>query len=202
MNKRSYEIIPAPKGENLAEYRNTAIKKCRADYMVFEGPDMVFDPAMGDVLASEMERSGAGLVLCGYDITEGDEVIYETPEFNRRVMDREDMLCRYFYQTHYQGYVCNKMFKTSVLKKKRIRFDTDIPGSEEMLFLVRYTKAIHDVVMLPDILCHIKNVGEADLGLELEAFYRMRKKLWRHDDAQWLCDQNIELLEMELDTEI
>ncbi len=198
MKSFDYEIIPALEGGNIAKFRNHAIKNCRAKYIIFAGPDMVLAPETGDILAEEMERSGAGLVSCGYDILDQDVPYYVTPEFNRRVLDREDMLCRYFYQTHYQGFVWNKMFKTSVLKRKRIRFDTDIPGSEEMLFLIRYTKAIHNVVMLPDVLCHVHSVGEADLMLEMESYRRMRKKLWRHDDAQWLCDQSLELLEMEM----
>lgn len=202
MGITDYEIIPAPTGGNAAEYRNKAIKGCRAKYIMFEGEGMTIDPGAGERLANEMTRSGAGLVTCGYEILDDGEPCYVTPEFNRRVLDREDMLCRYFYQTHYQGYVWNKMFRTSVLKRHRIKFDTDIPGSEEMLFLIRYTKAIHNVVMLPDVLCHVKSVGEADIELEMEAYYRMEKKLWRHDDAQWLCQQSIELLEMELDTEI
>ena len=197
MKTNDFEIVPAPDGENAAEFRNRAIKSCKAKYIMFAGDGMVMEPCMGEVLMDEMVSSGAGLVTCGYDIISDEQCVYTTPEFNRRVLDREDMLCRYFYQTHYQGYVWNKMFKTSVLKKHRIRFDTDIPGSEEMLFLIRYTKAIHDVVMLPDVLCHVSNVGEADIGFELEAYIRMQKKLWRHEDAQWLCEQTLELLEME-----
>ncbi len=197
MKEYDYEIVPAPVGENPAEFRNNAIKKCKAKYIMFAGEDMTVEPETADILAAEMVHSGAGIVTCGYDISSDGQVIYTTPEFNRRVLDREDMLCRYFYQTHYQGYIWNKMFKTSVLKRRRIRFDTDIPGSEEMLFLIRYTKSIHDAVMLPDVLCHVNSVGEADIELEIEAYRRMQKKLWRHDDAQWLCEQTLELLEME-----
>ena len=202
MSKVDYEIVPAAE-QDLAAFRNKAISHCSEKYIVFADPGMTIDPEMGEILMEELERSGAGMASCGYDIIDPDtgEPYYATPEFNRRVLEKEDMLCRLFYQTHYQGSVGNKMFRTGTLKRRRIRFDSDLPGSEDMPFLVKYLCVTHSAVMLPEHLCHIVTPQEADLELEIEAYYRMKKKLWRHPDPRWLCEQSIEFLEMELTDE-
>ena len=203
-----YEIIEATSGEGLAALRNEGIKNCKAKYIIFGAPGVFMEEGTAEYLIEEMESTGCGMASCGYDIMtpetdvsaglpEEFEVYYMSPEFNRRVMDSEDMLCRLFYQTHYQGFIWNKVFRTETIRRKRIRFDTDIPGSEEMPFLIRYIRSIREAVMLPEILFHIHDVPEADIDCEIEAYKRMKKKLWRHADARWLCEQNIELLEIE-----
>ncbi len=221
MGSSEYEIIRQGSGTYTAKYRNEALKDCKAKYVIFGSEGVDFDEGMAELMMAEMEESGAGLVVCGYDIMdpgtedtstgnietpaskvvappEDFEIYYETPEFNRRVMDREDMLCRIFYQTHYQGFVWNKMFRTGVIKKKRIHFDTDIPGSEDMLFLVNYIRNVKSAVILPQHMCHVHSLPEADFDHEVTAYNRMKKKLWRYPDAKWLCEQSLQLLQEEL----
>ena len=195
----NYEIIPAADGDGLAVFRNRAIKNIKAKYVAFCGRDVIFDPDMMDFVTDEMERSGAGMGVIGYDIADPEGgILYETPEGTRRVMDRDDMLCRIFYQTHYQGFVWNKVYRRSIIKRNFLKFDEDIPGSEEMVFLVDYLKHTRDVVVLPQHLVHATAVPTADMDLELLAYERIRKKLRRFPDAQWLCEESMELLEMEL----
>ena len=198
--KHDVEIIYVEDDNDLAQKRNEAVKKSRAKYIMFAAPGMKIDEDGIDAMAEQMEHTSAKLVCCGYRMFEPDGVdpVYETPEFNRRYLDREDMLCRLFYQTHYQGYVFNKLFKRSVIRNHHLKFAEDIPGSEEMLFLVEYLKKAGDAIMLPGHYVDVSYIPSADLSLELEAFYRIHTKLRKNPDAQWLCEQTIDMLEEEL----
>lgn len=195
--RRDVEIINCT-GKSPASERNAALKKAKGKYIIFSDPSVSVDDEMTDRAVEELEKTGAGMGVVGYDIADTDGgLLYETPESTRRVMERDDMLCRIFYQTHYQGFVWNKVFRLSVIKRHFLKFCEDIPGSEEMVFIVDYLKHCGDVVVLPDHYAHATAVPTADIDLELLAYERMRKKLRRFPDAQWLCETALELLEME-----
>ena len=199
-----FEIIKTEERDDMAAFRNEALKKSHAKYVMFAAPGMKVDEKGIALMAEQMEKTSAKMVSCGYRMYAPDEegspeLVYETPEFNRRFLDKDDMLCRLFYQTHYQGFVFNKLFKRSVIRNHHLKFAEDIPGSEEMLFVVEYIKKAGDAIMLPGHYTEVSFVPSADLGLELEAFYRMQARLKRHPDAQWLCEQSIEMLEEELE---
>ena len=197
--KKDIEIIRAESEKNFAEARNLAIKNSRAKYLIFACPGAKYDEDAIEAACGEIENKKYGMAGFGYEVYSEGEKVYETPEFNRRVLDRDDMLCRLFHQFHYQGFIWNKIFKRSILIKHRIRFAEDIPGSEEMLFIVDYLKKAGDAVMLPEHIVRVSDIPSADMDLELEAFYRMHKKLRRHPDAQWLCEQSIDMMEEDLE---
>ena len=193
--RKDIEIIKAF-GMDMAKERNAAIKSSKAKYILFADSAVTYDEDAAEQMAAELEKSGADMAVCGYDMRDDEgRLIYETPECTRRVMEREDMLCRVFYQTHYQGFVWNKLFRRSVLRYSRIRFYEDIPGSEELPFIVNYTKHAGMTVVLPQHLAHAGTIPAADIDLEIIAYERMRKKLRRFYDAQFLCEMAGEYLE-------
>lgn len=188
--------------------RNAGIHMANGEYIIFMDGDDVVEPDFVAYLVSNM--TGVELASCGYDMIADGERMYASPESKARVLGRDDMLCRLFYQINDQGYVWNKMFRSSIIEANNLRFDTDLYYGEDREFLVKYVIHCDCVRMAPSHKYHYQmreNSAMDDLresrndlsqmtpellerqSTEVLAFTRMYKILPRRSDAQWLCTQ-------------
>ena len=191
---RNFEVIPV-EGKSIAA-RNEAIKKAKGEFLTFvSAKDDLAENYLDYLLQG---RVGAHMSVCGYDISDGNEVVYETPESTRRLMSGEEMQCRLYYQYHYQGYLQNKMFRTQILRSKRIMFAEDLEENSDFLFLMQYLRYAKLVRMLPEICYHFRPYNslkkslqsEAELRIsETDGYLRCLKEVQRRSDAQWLGEQ-------------
>ena len=191
------EILPVPEDE-LPQARNLALKKAKGEYVVFCHEKDVVTPDYLEYLLSLTK--GVSLASCGYEICdENGDAVYESPESQARVLSRQDMLCRIFYQYHYQGYLQNKIFRRSVIEKEKLVFAEDLNNSAEFLFLVQYIKAAKLVRMgakhcyrfMPKETKTTKEDPLAGQMAELDCYLRCKKLLSSKTDAGWLCDQTV-----------
>lgn len=123
---------------------------------------------------------------------------YETAESGVRTIEREDLLCKLFYLTGYQGFLWNKIFRLDIIKKHRVYFDEKIFCHEDQLFLVSYVLHIDAARMLPEHVCwHAAGSGRMPTEKEKRsgacAFSKMALRLWRYPDARWLCKEGAKL---------
>lgn len=188
--------------------RNLGVHLTNGEYMIFMDGDDVVEPDYVEYLVSKMKD--VDLASCGYDMVADGESVYASPESTVRVLSKEDMLCRLFYQVHDQGYVWNKMFRRSIIEGYSLRFDTQLFYGEDREFLVKYLLHANRARMAPEHKYHYQmrensamdslRESRVDLSLmtpellerqstEILAFIRMRKELPRNSDAQWLCTQ-------------
>ncbi|MQN01893.1 MAG: glycosyltransferase [Lachnospiraceae bacterium] len=208
--------------------RNAGIEAARGEYLVFpDGDDRVERGYIGTLFASiadskkqklvkDFKRIPVQLGIVGYDIVDQDQVVDETQEAVVRVMNKEDFLCRLFFQENYQGYIWNKIFKKSIIDKFNLRFDEKVYYREDQLFICRYVlhcKAIrynpahmYHYVQRPDsatALLEPEN-GVLDLRVlerqmtECRAFSKMRKLLKRHEDPKWYLEQEYVFYALEI----
>lgn len=137
------------KTQGVSAARNRGLKEARGDFVVFPDADDRMQRGYLNVLLSAIEPEDGGkqavdLSCCGYKTFYDRECLYMSPERTIRLLEVEDMLCRLFYTTHYQGFIWNKMFRREIIEKANIRFSEKIWYNEDRLFLVSY-------------LCHAKN---------------------------------------------
>lgn len=188
------EILPVKPNDIAA--RNETIKKAKGEFLTFVSAKDSLDEHYLAYLQKGME--GAHMSVCGYDISDGNEVVYETPESTRRLMSGEEMQCRLYYQYHYQGYLQNKMFRTQILRSKRIMFAEDLEENSDFLFLMQYLRYAKLVRMLPEICYHFRPYNSLKKSLQSEAklrisetdgYLRCLKEVQRRSDAHWLGEQ-------------
>ena len=191
---KDIEIISVD-GEDI-QSRNDAIKNAKGEYLVFVSAKDRLDENYLFYLLQGM--TGAHLSTCGYDILDGGEVVYESPESTKRLMSGEEMQCRLYYQYHYQGYLQNKMFRTQILHSKKISFSEDLEENGDFVFLIQYLRYAKLVRMLPNIMYHFRpsislkerKKSEALLRIsETDGYLRCLKELPKHSDAMWLGEQ-------------
>lgn len=95
-----------------------------------------------DALAYEISQIGiADLLVCkSQKILENGKRIPTERELPKKIFSKEEMLWYLFDEERfgYLGYLCDKLYKTQIIKEKNILFDEKIRLNEDRLFLVEY----------------------------------------------------------------
>ena len=192
-------IVKSTHFTGAAEYfagLNEGLKDVAAPYVILLSPGGSLTVGGASFLKTALLAHKADLVSCGYRITYGDEVLYETPERVGRTLSREDMLCRLFYLSNEQGLVFNKLFRSDIIRKNHLLFRTDVGPEAERLFLTQYVKKAKTIRMETEHygLWQIDRSFESDRKELKKAFDRMKQALIFHGDARWLCKEAGEYL--------
>ncbi|MCR4674464.1 MAG: glycosyltransferase family 2 protein, partial [Lachnospiraceae bacterium] len=133
---KDIEIISV--GAEDISARNKALKEVKGEFVTFVSAKDELEPDYLEYLIKGI--AGSHLSICGYNIEEDGECLYETPETVPRMMSGEDMQCRLFYQYHYQGYLQNKMFRRQIIQSKHLLFDETLEENGDFLFLMQYLR--------------------------------------------------------------
>ena len=201
--------------------RNFGLSKAEGRYVVFADGDDRVEPGYIRTLLKQIvydrnhfrtvkgfPRMRCQLGITGYTMFDGEEELTHTPESGVRVMSREDMLCRIFYMSNYQGYLWNKIFRRDIIEKYNIRFAKDCYYHEDQLFLAEYLTHIDAVRMTAERPYHYRLREDSAMGVLRSddvltpaqirrrmtgavALDRLRKLLKDYPDAKWLCEQNL-----------
>lgn len=195
------KIISADDGATAYRQWNEALKgNITEEYLMFTQPGTEGEKIAALPMAEEMAMAGADMVTAGYTLCYGDEILQESPEKVRRVFSGEDMLCRIFYLQNEQGFVFNKLFRTDIIKRFKLKFRTNIGAGAERLFLVNYLKRAELVSMLPDHLMKWDlNITPPGYDKDTrKAFSIMRRALFFYGDAKYLCKMDMDYLKEEI----
>jgi len=144
------------------------------------------------------------MALAGYEIAYGEDTVFKTPEKTKRVLSSDDMLCRIFYMENEQGFVFNKVMKSDIIRRLRLKFRTDIGIGAERLFLTEYIKHCDSILMLPErvFVWDMEDDAPGYDDLTVKALSVTRKKLLFKPDARWILDMDLNYFKNEeYDTE-
>lgn len=134
MKKDSRIIVINKKNNGVSAARNDGIKKASGDFICFFDSDDSVESNMIEILLNNMIINNVDLSICDYSIINGSNA---KPKTNNSFLidNREDYHRNYYL---YQGYLWNKMFKTSLVKK--ISFNESIHCCEDELFITQYVE--------------------------------------------------------------
>lgn len=155
----------------VSEARNIGIKEANGKYLVFVDSDDWIDKDMIEVLHSSIEKNSCDLVMCTY-VREFEnhskEKVFNLPEVNLYVGNevKEQLLRRLVGPLGKElanpeyldalGTVWAKMYKTSVLKDKNLRFVDlkEIGSGEDTLFNILAFNEVNKVILLNKPMYH------------------------------------------------
>lgn len=134
------------KNQGVSAARNLGIQKAEGNYLTFvDGDDFISCDMIERLLFNMNQEEGIDVSVCNYKrvgLQENDTV--GTIE----ILNKEDAMCRLFYRDSYQGFLCNKMFRTELVKGKRLLLNPTISICEDLLFCSLYfsyiEKAVYD----------------------------------------------------------
>lgn len=129
-------IVPCYNENHGVSYsRNFALDRCTGEYVTFVDSDDLVASDFVAQMVHDLEKTNADIAVIGVDkgksfqperFTSGTVSLYEETETLKQVFET------------FEGFVCNKLYKKSLLQTKSIRLEQDIAVCEDLLFNVRY----------------------------------------------------------------
>jgi len=136
------------KNHGASYARNIGISISHGEYLCFVDSDDEVSANFCEVLLKNLISSNCDLSCCGYIETKNDcpkNVI----EQDKKIFSEEKYLA---ILTKYQGFLCNKMFKKSIIIKNNIQLNENIKMCEDLLFNFLYLDKCKNIVCTNQIL--------------------------------------------------
>lgn len=137
-------VVIEKENGGVSAARNDGLRKATGECIVFVDADDYPEPAYIEKMAAAMERSGCGLVVCGYRYRDTQD--RETGGFpNQRealhlkgdgYLSGEEVVAGIMLHESIASCLWNKMFRTVLLSD--MTFDATIAIGEDLLFLIEY----------------------------------------------------------------
>lgn len=122
----------------VSSARNLALEHVTGDFITFIDSDDFISPYFVKELLSAIQNSD--LSLCGYNRLKNKETISMIlPQ--KCKMTREQLFEYTLCSNYISGYLCTKMFRTSIVSKLHLRFNPALKVGEDMLWIIQYYNA-------------------------------------------------------------
>lgn len=120
--------------------RNIGIKNSKGQFISFVDADDVVKPNFLETLLIPYQKnSGLDLIIASYKKNDNKVILPDKLVNNyQAIMD----VCRKDYT---MGYVVNKLFRASVIRKYQLKFDENFDFSEDLLFTINYLLKVKNV---------------------------------------------------------
>ncbi len=119
----------------VSKARNDALKLATGQYIGFVDSDDTIHPQMFEKLYCNLLENDADISICDFAMVYPDKRIHGNPDGLRLKFHADDAIKTILVGKYFQGHLCNKLFKASVLQD--IFFDEDIYVYEDMLVVIK-----------------------------------------------------------------
>ncbi len=127
----------------VSSARNLGLKKCSGEFITFVDADDFIEPNHILSLVKALEGD-CDCSICGYCLDfnqKSDTRVFD----NMLDMDMRQAMFNMLNPGLYQGFLCNKMFRKSVIEVNCIRLREDIFYCEDLLFCAEYFRFCHKI---------------------------------------------------------
>lgn len=174
--------------------RNFGISKATGDYIMFVDSDDVINENMCEILVRNLIDNDADLSVCNYQIIPRQEDIPSEVLENVQIYTDTKFICLF---NTYKGFLCNKLYKKSIIDKYNIALNKEIFMCEDLQFNFEYLKHANKVVYnkakLYGYLIHNNNASKT-ISDKWFSILKVYKNLYFQLSEYDLCTQNIIML--------
>ena len=150
-------------GENhgVSHARNMGIRKAKGEYLYFADSDDYLETDAIEKMIQGFEKADCELIIAGYNEVESEEKIVKK-SWGKSKLKSDDAKKLILDENGVGGYLWNKLFKLSLIKKFEIKFDETIYVWEDVLFVMEYLDKCKYVCLIDDIVyAYCRRAGSA-----------------------------------------
>lgn len=125
------------KNGGVSNARNCALKFVDSQFVVFVDSDDYVEKDYLKHLIEAICDKKYDMAITGINTIKSGHIINKT-NYKEGIYSAEAMLTEILNQNGPQGYLWNKIFKLSIIKKYNLKFNSDISMAEDLLFCVEY----------------------------------------------------------------
>lgn len=128
-------IVQSNKGVSSA--RNRGIEESTGDYVYFlDGDDYINKDTFMEFI-KEIETTWADVLYCGYTTVDSNgNILARVDTKTKKIMTGKEMALKMIYAHEYINMITG-MYKSSIIKKNKIRFDTNRKYAEDFTFTIK-----------------------------------------------------------------
>ena len=142
------------KNTGASDTRNQGLNLVKSKYVTFVDADDYVEPDYLESLLRQYSNRKCDLSIIGYCKEDMDKTVRFKGLGNKKILNRERALHDILISTGYEGYLWNKLFKMSIIRKNDIKFDSAIKIAEDLLFCCKYISYCNYVSLDPEVKYH------------------------------------------------
>lgn len=138
---KRFRVFHKPNG-GVSSARNLALENMQGDWFTFvDSDDYLYENSLATYVSHVSDD--VDCVECSYrkvDIQDNDITNRNEGEISRKITFEEALMDLFdsIVPNKYNGYMCTRLFRTSVMKEHNLRFHEDIYIKEDGLFIVEF----------------------------------------------------------------
>lgn len=182
----SYIHIVNKENSGVSDTRNKALEMIQSKYVTFTDADDFVEPNYLKSLYDQyQENQEIDLAICGYqkDLPNGTRLMISSGE--KAILNRKKALHDILISYGFEGYLVNKLFKVSLIREHRLKFDEHLRISEDLLFCCEYLMCcnkisydpipVYHYIRYEDSQLHVNQIGAEYTGKGLNALKTFEK---------------------------
>lgn len=133
----------------ISSARNAGIHIATGEYICFVDSDDWVSECFVERLVYAIESTEADLAACDFQKIDREEKIRDIEAGKPEIITEQKYYCALIEES-YAGYVCNKLFRISILRQNELLLDEKIFVGEDLVFTVEYLKYSEKVAYLKE----------------------------------------------------
>lgn len=158
----------------VSNARNRGLRESRGDYICFVDADDTIETDFLCKMISLLKDESIGMGIC---LFKREESLTKTPNtsYDSRTIERRELLNLIAADYEIGGYVCNKIFRSRLIREQNLNFDESIGFLEDKVFTFTYANRISYAALLGEKLYYYRlNQNSA---CQTRGYYTYRGKL-------------------------
>lgn len=161
-NKDARICVIHQENGGVSRARNVGMERVTGQLITFVDADDWLEPEHIEILVHGIDSCDCS--ICGYWVEnrKGSSIPWKLGKTEK--LSAETAMERLLSPFGFQGSVCNKLFRLSLIREARIRFREDITYMEDMLFCANYFSLCKKIVCVRQVTYHYRQHSTSAVG--------------------------------------